>query len=126
MQRSLLPRRSAHDSFAVMANGKIVWVLGAGFSKALGAPLLPGLLTRKSVERARFAFGTALTTIETNHALGMLELYDLGREMRLWLHAEEFIEALDLVVEDAEGRGKSGRNDLEFLPSAIVAGGGLG
>lgn len=106
---------------------KIVWILGAGFSRALGAPLLPQLLTRRSVERARFAFPDVFKpSTQRELELGVLELYAIGRDLKLWVHAEEFIEALDLIVEDADGRGQSGRNDLEFLRDQAIERAGSG
>jgi hypothetical protein len=34
----------------------VVWVLGAGFSKALGGPLLPALLSKQSQSRLLAAY----------------------------------------------------------------------
>lgn len=87
---------------------RVVWVLGAGFSFSLGAPLLSGLLSPESARRVRHAFGPFGGGLpQLDLAVGVIALYRAGcrgldhikGEERHWDHAEEFIETLDLMTE---------------------------
>ncbi len=81
----------------------IVWVLGAGFSKSLGGPLLPALLSRRSSERIRAVYPDAQ---EVNDGWGvqtvrqMLSLHGWERtpSQPAWMDAEEFLEQLDAAA----------------------------
>ncbi len=79
----------------------IVWVLGAGFNKPLGGPLLPQLLSRGSEIRIRAAFpeATGLFTGAGHEAISNL-LFGHGWQtgdpaFRPWQDAEELLELLD-------------------------------
>lgn len=92
----------------------VVWVLGAGFSKSLGGPLLPALLSARSQERIRavYADKPRLTEgWEVDAIRGMLNAH--GWEVKAghpaWLDAEEFLEHLDTAVFGPTGRVASRR-----------------
>jgi hypothetical protein len=83
--------------------GRVVWILGAGFSKSLGGPLLPDLLSERSRVDAVARFGKPLAEhagrvypIFRKHAAGPegarngLPVY--------WEHAEEFLDFVDTAA----------------------------
>jgi hypothetical protein len=70
-----------------------VWVLGSGFSKALGGPLLDGLLSKSALE----------DTIEVFPKLPERSVvYEVFRDLKLqrWEHAEQFLEFVDLAASE--------------------------
>ena len=80
---------------------KTVWILGAGFSRSLGAPLLSDLLT---IPAARLVLSEYPAKFpEKDLALAVSHAYEHGsrRSRSLfephWDHAEEFIELLSLA-----------------------------
>lgn len=84
--------------------GNVVWILGAGFSKSLGAPLLSGLLSRESLVRVLAVWGDAETALgDQKLATQVVQLYlggvsgfeHISPRARLWEHAEEYLERLD-------------------------------
>ena len=75
---------------------KVVWILGSGFSKGLGGPLLYELLTDKA-------------RIETHDQYPRLPdrriVYDFFRNYgpdgaKYWAHAEEFLDFVDAAIEE--------------------------
>lgn len=110
---------------------KTVWLLGAGFSRPLGGPLLPRLLSPSSFKnlesrfekdhpvRSRaaklvirvFGYGTA-------YQFGKLDNYDNmnGGGERLWDDAEQFLDALD-AASRGNGDGPSAKRILEIANS---------
>lgn len=83
-------------------NKKTVWILGAGFSKPLGGPLLDDLLTRTSVQVAATRYKD-LSWIDD--AQYLVELFEAGHRRGsstftfpsggLWGDAEEFTDYVD-------------------------------
>jgi len=71
---------------------RIVWILGSGFSRALGGPLLNELLTRKGGLLAMARFGD---DEEKYRRARDAFTRHLGRGRRLWENAEEFLDLLD-------------------------------
>lgn len=73
-----------------MLGTKTVWVLGSGFSRSLGGPLLYELLGHKAKIETREVFGRVGDTTL---------VYDLFATQRdkLWAHAEQFLEYLDVA-----------------------------
>jgi hypothetical protein len=97
---------------------KVVWVLGAGFSRALGGPLLQTLLTPSSESDIKVRYPDAATYpalhgveagyVRNLYRHGLGEEYAVnGRPWRgesMWSNAEEFIDYLDTAAEPrAEG-----------------------
>jgi hypothetical protein len=83
-----------------MTDGRIVWILGAGFSKSLGGPMLSELLTAESLEgvlaRWAGAFEKDLPRkVQHFYAGGAKGFSNMGAVARYWEHAEEFLERLD-------------------------------
>src|SRR5689334_1466599 len=96
----LLPRCGRRAIIACMANEKVVWVLGAGFSRSLGAPLLktllrPGRLTDiHAVYRPDEYKRLTGVYIETAP-----KLYSDGIEYhKLWEDPEGFLDFLDTAA----------------------------
>jgi hypothetical protein len=108
-----------------MADGKIVWILGAGFSKSLGAPLLSELLTPESRERVLMAwpnkFGDhAIARSIVNLYLGGVHGPRHAKPMeKHWEHAEEFLERLDRA---RDGADLGQRGDLSAASVVRVVG----
>lgn len=78
---------------------KTVWLLGAGFSRALGGPLFQDLISRR-VERWVRAW-----TLQNAHDIDLAprdcpRLFEKGRRVGLWSDAEECIALLDATRED--------------------------
>jgi hypothetical protein len=90
---------------------KTVWILGAGFSRSLGAPLLADLFSEESLERVRLAYPTLepdgrLPWVDEIVRLYLGGAYGLKHRPgveRQWEHAEEFIEKLELASRDPKG-----------------------
>jgi hypothetical protein len=93
--------------------GRTVWVLGAGFSKSLGGPLLPDLFSKTSYDLAKLRFPES--KFPKLHAMPVRVahwLYHYGRKFAdghtlesdrsvgdsLWGHAEEFLDRLDAAA----------------------------
>jgi hypothetical protein len=113
-----------------MVDDRVVWVLGAGFSAGLGAPLLTTLFTEASEGdvRVRYRRITKLHD-ETARQVRWLYAYGSGREVfsrkqgtltgeRLWANAEDFVEYLDTAAEPDDGRPRPHRDRLNELISA--------
>jgi hypothetical protein len=86
--------------------GEIVWILGAGFSRALGGPLLPDLLSRPSEVRIRGRFKRFSDRLFSTEGGGLIrrivESHGWQRsnsDEPAWRDAEEFLEFLDLAAE---------------------------
>lgn len=74
-----------------MQGKKTVWVLGSGFSKSLGGPMLYELIGEKAEQVTREVFP---------HLGGREIVYNLFRKHQktLWEHAELFMEFIDLAM----------------------------
>ena len=88
-----------------------VWILGAGFSKSLGGPLLPDLLSTASMARISAAYpktdsrftklrGEAVNEVMHLYCIGGPEGQAVGRR---WEDAEEFLDALDTAARSEIG-----------------------
>jgi hypothetical protein len=89
---------------------RIVWVLGAGFSRPLGGPLLPDLFSSGSQDRllAAYAGASKYDHLFTGPASDVRVMYlDHGRSGRApnhqWDDAEQFLEALDSAATHGVG-----------------------
>jgi hypothetical protein len=111
----------------------VVWVLGAGFSRALGGPLLRDLLTESSLYNVIAAFPGAEDRLGPA-GKWVRAFYERHRYLdereprsRLWRDAEEFLEFLDTA---AAGHGAMRRRLLsldgipEFGPDPVKSAGG--
>lgn len=69
---------------------RTVWVLGSGFSRSLGGPLLSELISEKTKEE----------TLEVFPVFGPRETvyYVFNSHSALWSHAEEFLEYIDTAL----------------------------
>jgi hypothetical protein len=114
---------------------KVVWILGAGFSRSLGGPLLSELFTWESLEAIFATYPNfcdqnqrkILERIVRAYLFGVydIELSDTSKEQvavghatdsyrrHLWKHSEEFLERLDIAA-------ASGRSDRDYTFMARV------
>jgi len=79
---------------------RVAWVLGAGFSKSLGGPLLVDMFSKRTQEESRHRFKSLDPTSHN-------ELYEFYRKHQrperghvLWGDAEEFLDYADTARED--------------------------
>ncbi|HEY2030914.1 MAG TPA: SIR2 family protein, partial [Myxococcales bacterium] len=97
--------------------GRTVWVLGAGFSKPLGGPLLGDLLLPESLDNLRATYGERFGKLFDVYATTAHRLYnhgirferghvqrDDGVGQRLWYDPEEFLEIIDLAATKPDSR----------------------
>lgn len=120
-----------------MAQGDVVWILGAGFSKPLGGPLLADLFAPNSVQTMRDRFKKNLyrspnveDTPERLALVAAVWLYNYGicfkngpvpgfdldsrpRGERLWDDAEEFLDVLDLAADSLKEKQFPGDDDFK-------------
>ncbi|MBI3205382.1 MAG: hypothetical protein HYZ29_27835 [Myxococcales bacterium] len=80
---------------------KRVWILGAGFSRPLGGPLLNDLLSSHMQLEIQARFGGELLRERANFAV--LHLHAEGRRQGAWPHAERFLAFLDVAAADPGG-----------------------
>lgn len=88
-------------------NGNVVWILGAGYSRALGAPLLGEMFSSEALKRVRATYPklddisvVSFEEIVSNYQRGAYAAAHFQPTERLWLHAEEFLERVDLACRD--------------------------
>jgi len=87
---------------------KVVWILGAGFSRPLGGPLLNGLISPQMIgDFTNWADFQEEKTPEGYDKIGCAEavhqIYSLGcaqKNATFWSNPEEFIERVDLARRD--------------------------
>jgi hypothetical protein len=100
---------------------RTVWVLGAGFSKPLGGPLLPDLFSSGARDRVIAAYGddpAKMQVLFSDLAKAVRRLYaehgrDAPLQARRWDDAEQFLEALDSAA--CDGVGSPSANLLRAL-----------
>jgi hypothetical protein len=88
----------------------LVWIVGAGFSKSLGAPLLNELLTKESVQRLEAAHpggrDAGYQWAQPFHEVA--RLFEAGLRVKdglgFWDNAEQFIERLDHAEDNTNAR----------------------
>jgi hypothetical protein len=89
--------------------GKIVWILGAGFSQSLGAPLLRELFSQAQLDRVLGRYGNvfnsvvdleSLRSITRLYSAGAYEIGHAGAVQTQWRHAEQFLERLDIAADN--------------------------
>ena len=124
-----------------MAQGNVVWILGAGFSKPLGGPLLNELFRPGAVQqmadrfpKARYAAPQGPNTRARLLLEAVLWLYNYGIDFdngpvpmlfhtvspehgeKLWIDAEDFLDVLDLAARPP--RATPGTDEVK--PSPLV------
>lgn len=91
-----------------MADGKIVWILGAGFSRSLGAPLLQDLFTAEASKRVAEHYGLNANKDKREGPAWVARVCTAGIRNRgvenHWEHAEDFLERLELAENDKVAR----------------------
>jgi hypothetical protein len=98
--RVMQPFADRHGGCPILEGPRITWIVGAGFSKSLGAPLLADLFTPRSLRRiASHYSGPKYERL--NHAGLVVRLFNRGKDESAgaqWSDAEEFIGRLDLAT----------------------------
>jgi hypothetical protein len=79
---------------------KTVWVLGSGFSKGLGGPLLADLLSEKRRAQAADVFKRLP---DRGRIYQLFRNFGPNERLRYWENAEEFLEIIDLAAADVDG-----------------------
>lgn len=87
-----------HDSVADVSDEPTVWVLGAGFSKGLGGPLIQDLLSHRELPVLQTLSPGKTHTGVAEEQLKARLFSRYGQERRYWDHAEQFLD----LVETAE------------------------
>ena len=97
---------------------RTVWILGSGFSKPLGGPLLPQLLSHAAFQDAHARYPHVFQGVLWEATVAVWYLYHYGTRFEqgtppmivtskegesLWAHAEEFLGQLDAAVIDDNG-----------------------
>jgi hypothetical protein len=99
-----------------MRKGKTVWILGSGFSKPLGGPTLPQLLSHIAFQDAEVRYPDVFKDeVVHRNTYAVRFLYHYGTRFKqgpmtplfdhvlgepLWEHAEEFLDQLDAAALD--------------------------
>ena len=115
---------------------QVVWVLGAGFSRSLGGPLLKDLLSRATIARTSEIYKTnrfigrpdtsfAASDHNARLAAGTIRYLSqredkLAPALRQWIDAEEFLDDLDAGAQDHGSGAEPSVAELRFRASAGV------
>ena len=91
------------------ANGRAlrtVWILGAGFSRSLGGPLLSDLLEPETLDDLRLLYPAPdYPEYTPDYIYGAQQLFVHGRDKeKQWIDAEEYISFLEECAAAPEGR----------------------
>lgn len=111
---------------------KVVWVLGAGFSRSLGGPLLQTMLSLSSLQELRRRYpATKFPLLHDKILLDVCKLYIYGTRQPvprdpnhesgvepLWDHAEEFLEHLDAAA--SEPKSELSFNRLDRISDLLL------
>ena len=137
MVEDSLAARGARPILRDVANEdtrKVVWVLGAGFSAALGGPMLAQLLSYPSASDIRIRYGKAdFPQLHDDAAFFVRGLYQRGTTNdvaqlpngdtiegeRMWSNAEEFLDYIDTA---ADARPDEAPNYLAARLNEIMTG----
>lgn len=88
-----------------MARRKVVWILGSGFSKSLGGPLLKDLLTKRRHDLVDVTFTNPALPQERIVAYNIFEGYrETQSRAGYWEHAEEFLDFVDAASDPSSPR----------------------
>jgi len=98
---------------------KTVWILGSGFSKGIGAPLLYELLTEKGLLLAQEVFPHTPLRSDVYELFG--KYGPASKAAKYWEHAEEFLDLVDAATEPVD----SPPPDALALPGEPAASGRL-
>ena len=84
------------------AHTPTVWILGAGFSKGLGGPLIQDLLAHREEKVLESFFPKNVYGEAAKDLFKVRLFFNYGLELHYWDHAEHF---LDLVESAAAEKG---------------------
>jgi hypothetical protein len=100
------------------ADRNVVWILGSGFSRGLGGPLLYELLSRKAYTEIQSKFREKVKSCGRVYGLYWKHWFgNTASDEKIWSHAEEFLDFVDTAVS-----ATSPRHDIlaKFLKSSGV------
>jgi hypothetical protein len=115
------------------SNQKVVWILGAGFSKALGGPLLKDLLRfypRPTVQELhidllqhvlRGSTEEPRTRARIDEMFQVRKAFNETGEHRQWSDAEEFLDFLETAAEEWRNEVSSRRTGLSYVRPILDA-----
>ena len=93
---------------------KIVWVLGSGFSRSLGGPLLYDLLSELGHEESRARFPNL--NVEPAYTIFQFHQKDFRSDRpKYWRHAEEFLDFVDTAASPSSHRHPIVKKLLELF-----------
>jgi hypothetical protein len=88
-----------------VARRKVVWILGSGFSKGLGGPLLKDLLTKRRYDLVNVTFTDPPLPSGRIFAYNIFDRYrEAPAKPGYWEHAEEFLDFVDAASEPTSPR----------------------
>lgn len=102
---------------------RVVWVLGSGFSRSLGGPLLKDLFGLHLQEGLLYRYGDLLDTPATRLVYAVFRDAIASRN---WEHAEQFLEFIDSAIKDPPRRRQlltwtARIGDTQTQPEALLA-----
>ena len=97
---------------------RIVWILGAGFSRGLGGPLIKHLLAPREEKVLRSLFPLPAHAIPIADILKAQAFYSWGKERGNWDDAEQFLD----LVESAAAEPPPALSHANQLLTAMLAG----
>ncbi|HET7543291.1 MAG TPA: hypothetical protein VFK05_25635 [Polyangiaceae bacterium] len=77
----------------------VVWVLGAGFSAGLGAPVLNGLMSQHAIQEVKLRFAHKPDAC-TEAGEALVRAFARGERRGMWRDAEEFMDYIDTAARD--------------------------
>jgi hypothetical protein len=98
------------------AQPSIVWILGAGFSKGLGGPLITDLLAHRELTMLKSIFPEEAHGDAATEIFKARLFFNYGKEHHFWDHAEQFLD----VVESADAENGQERSQAHALLSWML------
>ena len=104
----------AEDNFGV------VWILGAGFSKALGGPLIEDLLAFRDLPVLQTLLSPDKYPGAAEEQFKARLFYKYGRDRRYWDHAEQFLDLVETADTETGSTSSHGRSLLQSMLTDVV------
>jgi hypothetical protein len=101
-------------------NSGVVWILGAGFSKALGGPLIEDLLAFRDLPVLQTLFSPDKYAGAAEEQFKARLFYKYGRDRRYWDHAEQFLDLVETADTETGSTSSHGRSLLQSMLTDVV------
>jgi hypothetical protein len=101
-------------------NSGVVWVLGAGFSKALGGPLIEDLLAHRDMPVLQALFSPDKYPGAAEEQFRARLFYKYGRDRRYWDHAEQFLDLVETADIETGSTSSHGHSLLQSMLTDTV------